>query len=176
MEHCLHFCKNKLNNTTQQQIVIDAWCLPCFWAAGPDCGTSGGPGLDRPGAAPAGWAGAKHGPRLCLPPCTTGTAATAQTRTAAENNHLISGFGLLFFVTYEWIWNRRVLPTWTGRRILDVTLLPDSASSWISRSSQLVAVVKNSPADSACNAVPNVSSRTCHINKNQQMLWHGTFL
>lgn len=28
--------------------------LPCLWAVVQDCGTSGGPGLDRPVAAPAG--------------------------------------------------------------------------------------------------------------------------
>lgn len=58
--------------------------------------------------------------------------------------------------------------TWTGRRILDVTLLPDSASSWISRSSQLVAVVRMVPADSACSAVPNLSSSAC--NEGQAVL------
>lgn len=54
--------------------------------------------------------------------------------------------------------------TWTGRRILDVTLLPDSVSSWISRSSQLVAVDRMAPADSACSTLPNLSSSACHRN------------
>lgn len=50
--------------------------------------------------------------------------------------------------------------TWTGRRILDVMLLPDSASSWISRSSQLVEVVRMALAVSARRAELNFSRST----------------
>lgn len=41
--------------------------------------------------------------------------------------------------------------TCTGSRIFDVTLLPDSVSSWISISSQLVAVARTDPAVSSSN-------------------------
>lgn len=40
--------------------------------------------------------------------------------------------------------------TWTGRWILDMTVLPDSVSSWISSSSQVVAVISTEPAVAAC--------------------------
>lgn len=50
--------------------------------------------------------------------------------------------------------------TWTGSRILDVILLPDSASSWISSSSQLVVVARIAPADSACSAAANLPIST----------------